>query len=394
MQALWMVLAAFMFASMGVCVKLASEYFNPAELVCYRGFIGMAILALLARSQGITLATRYPGMHAWRSLIGVTSLGAWFYAIAYLPLPTAMTLNYMSSVWIAAFLIGGALLAWRPSSAQPRPPLQVTLVLTVLVGFAGVVMMLRPSIDDNQAFAGLVGLCSGLTAAFAYMQVVALSRLGEPETRTVFYFAVGSAVAGGAAMLVTGASAWPGWPALQGPLILTVLTGFVGVVLMLRPSLDQNQAFAGMIGLMSGLSAAFAYMQVVALSRLGEPESRTVFYFAVGSAVAGGVAMLFTGMSDWPGWQALWLLPIGVLAAGGQLCMTRAYASAKTQRGTLVVANLQYSGIVFAGIYSVALFGDKIPPIGWIGMVLIVGSGIVATILRARAAPGAPAEEH
>ena len=303
MQALWMVLAAFLFASMGVCVKIASDFFNSAELVCYRGLIGMLILWLLSRSQKVTLSTRYPGMHAWRSLVGVASLGAWFYAIAHLPLATAMTLNYMSSVWIAAFLVGGTLLAWRPSAVTPRP-------------------------------------------------------------------------------------------ALQGPLVLTVLTGFVGVVLMLRPSLDQNQAFAGMIGLMSGLSAAFAYMQVVALSRLGEPESRTVFYFAVGSAVAGGVAMLFTGMSDWPGWQALWLLPIGVLAAGGQLCMTRAYASAKTQRGTLVVANLQYSGIVFAGIYSVALFGDKIPPIGWIGMVLIVGSGIVATILRARAAPGAPAEEH
>ena len=42
-------------------------------------------------------------MHAWRSAIGVFSLGAWFYAIAHLPLATAMTLNYMSSVWIAAF---------------------------------------------------------------------------------------------------------------------------------------------------------------------------------------------------------------------------------------------------------------------------------------------------
>ena len=31
---------------------------------------------------------------------------------------------------------------------------------------------------------------------------------------------------------------------------------------------------------------------------------------------------------------------------------------------------------------------------GWVGMALIVGSGIVATVLRARAAPGAPAEEH
>ncbi len=104
--------------------------------------------------------------------------------------------------------------------------------------------------------------------------------------------------------------------------------------------------------------------------------------------------MVFTGTSAWPGWPALWLLPIGVLAAAGQLCMTRAYSTAKTSRGTLVVANLQYSGIVFAAIYSVVLFNDQIPPIGWLGMVLIVGSGIVATVLRARAAPDTPAEEH
>jgi len=300
-----MVLGAFLFASMGVCIKIASAYFNPAELVFYRGLISIAVMWALARSQSVSLTTQYPGMHAWRSLIGVVSLGAWFFAIAHLPLATAMTLNYMSSVWIAAFFIGGALLAWRPSATSPRPALQGPLVLTVLVGFAGVVLMLRPSIGQTQEqlFAGLVGLMSGVTSAFAYMQVVALSRIGEPETRTVFYFAVGSAVAGGAAMLVTGASAWPGWP-------------------------------------------------------------------------------------------ALWLLPLGVLATGGQLCMTKAYASARTQRGTLVVANLQYSGIVFASFYSVLLFGDQIPLIGWVGMVLIVGSGIVATILRARAAPGAPAEEH
>jgi len=154
------------------------------------------------------------------------------------------------------------------------------------------------------------------------------------------------------------------------------------------------QAFAGMIGLMSGLTAAFAYMQVVALSKLGEPEARTVFYFAVGSAVAGGIGSVATGFSDWPGVQALWLLPVGVLAALGQLCMTRAYSRAKTPGGTLLVANLQYSGIVFAGLYSVLLFGDRIDALGWGGMALIVASGIVATILRQRAVPKAPAEEH
>ncbi|RZL64434.1 MAG: EamA/RhaT family transporter, partial [Variovorax sp.] len=106
-----MVLGAFFFATMGLCVKIASAWFSSAELVFYRGLIGIVFLWLLARNRGVSLHTRYPGMHAWRSLIGVVSLGAWFYAIAKLPLATAVTLNYMSSVWIAAFLIGGALLA-------------------------------------------------------------------------------------------------------------------------------------------------------------------------------------------------------------------------------------------------------------------------------------------
>jgi drug/metabolite transporter (DMT)-like permease len=311
MQALWMVLGALIFATMGVCVKYASEWFSSAELVFWRGLIGIVFLWLFARNRGVSLGTRYPGMHAWRSTIGVVSMGAWFYAIAHMPLAMAMTLNYMSSVWIAAFLVGGALLAWVPvpgrDGSAPRPP-------------------------------------------------------------------------------------------LQGPLVLTVLAGFVGVILILKPSVGDSQGFAGIMGLMSGFTAAFAYMQVVALSRIGEPEARTVFYFALGSAIAGGgAALLGDGFIPWSNWtwsHSAWLLPIGVFAALGQLCMTRAYASAKTESGTLVVANLQYSGILFAAIYSVLLFGDHIDLAGWSGMGLIVLSGIAATWLRQRSMPRAPAEEH
>ena len=116
-----MVLAAFFFATMGVSIKFAAEYFNTAEIIFYRGLISMALLWFLARRQGVTLRTNLPGMHAWRSLVGVTSMAAWFYAIAKLPLATAMTLNYMSSLWIAAFMVGGALMAWRPSPQTAGP---------------------------------------------------------------------------------------------------------------------------------------------------------------------------------------------------------------------------------------------------------------------------------
>ncbi|WP_295545912.1 DMT family transporter [uncultured Pseudacidovorax sp.] len=307
MQSLWMVASALFFATMGVCVKIASAWFTSGELVFWRGVIGMVFIAVLAHRQKVSLATRYPGMHAWRSVIGTASLGAWWYAIANLPLATAMTLNYMSSIWVAAFLVGGALLAWAPVPGRGgRVPL----------------------------------------------------------------------------------------PPMQGPLGLTVLAGFAGVVLLLKPSVHGSDAFAGLIGLLSGMSAAFAYMQVIALSRIGEPETRTVFYFAVGSTVAGLLWTLFTGWSAWSWSHAIWLLPVGVLAALGQLCLTRAYASAKTQAATLVVANLQYSGIVFAAIYSVLLFGDRIDAAGWAGIALIIGSGVAATVLRQRAVPKAPAEEH
>jgi S-adenosylmethionine uptake transporter len=295
MQASWMILASLFFATMSVCIKFAASHFDTFELVFYRGLIGMAFMASLCKMQNVSLRTAIPMMHVWRSIVGVASLSAWFYAIAHLPLATAMTLNYMSGVWVAAFLIGGTLVMGRLQDATQ-----------------------------------------------------------------------------------------------QGPIVLTVIAGFSGVVMILRPTIEQNQLFAGVIGLLSGLGAALAYMQVAALGRLGEPESRTVFYFSIGTTVVGGAAVLFTGASAWTWPEALWLLPVGVLAALGQLCMTKAYS----RGSTLVVANLQYSGIVFAALYGLFLFGDQIPLMGWAGMALIIASGIASTVLRNRALHQAPAEEH
>lgn len=295
MQALWMVLASFWFALMAVGIKYASNSFGTFELIFYRGLVSVVFMAIVVRAHGSSLRTPVPMMHVWRSTIGVLSLGSWFYAIAHLPLATAMTLNYMSGVWVAAFVVGGALLY---SQRQP-----------------------------------------------------------------------------------------------QGALIGTVVMGFTGVVMTLRPTMDQNQLFAGVVGLLSGMGSALAYMQVTALGKVGEPEERTVFYFSIGTSIVGMVGMLFTNFTPWSAvrWQdAAWVIPIGILASLGQWCMTRAYSKG----ATLVVASMQYFGIVFAVGFSLVLFGDHIEPMGWAGIAVIVTSGVLATILRSRALPKLPAEEH
>jgi len=295
MQALWMVVASFFFASMAVGIKFASHSFTTFELVFYRGIVSVIFMAVVVRARGASLSTSVPMMHMTRSTVGVISMGSWFYAIAHLPLATAMTLNYMSGVWVAAFIVGGALL------------------------------------------------------------------YGQSEK--------------------------------QGPLLGTVLMGFAGVVLTLHPTIDHDQLFAGVVGLLSGMGAALAYLQVTALGKVGEPEERTVFYFSVGTAIVGGCGMLFTDITPWANvrWQdAAWVVPIGVLASLGQWCMTRAYSHG----ATLVVASMQYAGIVFASIFSLTLFGDHIAAMGWLGIGVIVTSGVLATALRSRAMPNTPAEEH
>jgi S-adenosylmethionine uptake transporter len=194
---LLMISAAFLFAWMGACVKLASAQYGAGEIVLYRSLVGLALMAAVLRWRRLGLGTRVPAMHFWRSLSGTTSLCLWFYAIGGLPLATAMTLNYMSSVWIALFLVGGAVLL-GPARGQTDGGIDGRLVAAVLAGFAGVALVLRPTLEQDQLWHGLMGLLSGLLSATAYLQVTALGRVGEPGERIVFYFSAAGVVAGAA----------------------------------------------------------------------------------------------------------------------------------------------------------------------------------------------------
>jgi S-adenosylmethionine uptake transporter len=184
-----MVGAALLFATMSVCVKLASAWYSAFELVMYRSLVGTLVIGALCLLRGTSLRTAYPGMHAWRAFVGVASLSMWFYAITGLPLATAITLNYSSSMWMALFLIGGSVMLGG-QRIDPR------LIMTVLTGFVGVACILRPTMGRDQLWFGVVGLGSGIIAALAYLQVATLGRVGEPESRIVFYFSLGGAVVG------------------------------------------------------------------------------------------------------------------------------------------------------------------------------------------------------
>ena len=270
-----MLVAGFLFATMGVFVKLGSRHFDPAELALYRSmFSFLSMLAVLAMRGG-TFRTRYATGHVMRGVIGTTSLIAYFYAITHLPLATAQTLNYTSPIFLAA------LIAWI---SRERPGRR--LITTVALGFIGVLVLLRPSFQPQELWGGAMGLASGALSAIAYWNVRELVQADEPEGRVVFYF-----------------------------------------------------------GVISSL-AALVWMA---------PQSWTPLTLHNAPILAG----------------------VGVFGALGQLAMTRAYGKGKA----LVSAALSYSSIVFSSLIGIVVLGDALSIVSWLGIALIVIAGILAVQL-------------
>ena len=187
---LWMLVAALCFAIMGALVKIGAQKFSSPELVFYRSLFGLITIWLYIAINKLPLATPVMGKHMTRALVGFASLVLFFYAIAHLPLATAITLNYTSPLFLAVFM--PLLLYEKPGKV---------LLLALMIGFVGVSLLLKPTFNQENWFAGLMGLLSGLGAALAYVHVKQLGQLNEPDWRTVFYFTLVSAVGAGAWML-------------------------------------------------------------------------------------------------------------------------------------------------------------------------------------------------
>jgi drug/metabolite transporter (DMT)-like permease len=270
MQSLWMIAASFLFACMGVCVKLAAETHSAVEITFYRSFISLLLMYGLVRLRGVPLKTPHWRWQVTRGVVGFSALFSYFFAITLLPLATAVTLNYTSAIFLAIYL---ALAGWQTRHG---------MLGALAVGLVGVVLLLKPTFHADQLFGGLVGLGSGVLAGMAYFSVRELGARGEPETRTVFYFSLVSSVGAGLWLAFSDIHAVD----LHSGLILLGVASFATCA-----QLAMTRAYSRGKTMMS---AALAYSTVIFSSLFGMLIWGEVIgassWFAIGLIILSGIA--------------------------------------------------------------------------------------------------------
>jgi S-adenosylmethionine uptake transporter len=292
----------------------------------------------------------------------------------------------MQSLWmlVAALLFScmGALVKLA-SDAHSAWELLFWRNLVGLILLASVIRQMKGGLRHNLAtpyWAGhIVRNISG-TISVA-MWFTALAYLPLATTMTLNY--TSSLFIG---MILFVSAAWTGTRQHSLPMLATLIAGFTGIVMVLRPSIEPDQWVWAMLGIASGVLAAVAILSVRALGRLGESSPVIVFYFTLSGLFAGAIGMLVSG-AHWPDtWHLILLLGVGITALLAQLAMTRAYSSGHT----LLAANLNYSGIMFASFWGWLIWNDLLPFVSWLGIALIVAAGGAATWLTAQASQPTP----
>jgi drug/metabolite transporter (DMT)-like permease len=182
-------IAMFLFSLMFAGVKWVGPAIPVGEIVFFRAFLGMLIIAFAALLTGgpSVLATNRIGTHATRSLLGVAAMFCNFLAVMFLPLADATAIAFaapMFTVILAALVVHERVHIFRWSA--------------VLTGFAGVLVIVAaegPGEGGRTIAGAALALCGAGLSATA---MIVLRRMSahEHSEAIAFYFMLTSALAG------------------------------------------------------------------------------------------------------------------------------------------------------------------------------------------------------
>ncbi|MEK9688630.1 MAG: DMT family transporter [Burkholderiaceae bacterium] len=167
--ALWMLGAIASFSAMAVAGREVSQWLDTFEIMTYRSLVGIVVLwvILTLTGQWRQVTRRSISTHVVRNAAHFTGQNLWFYAMTSIPLAQVFALEFTSPIWVV--LLSPLILG---------EPLTRLRLMSVLVGFVGILIVARPSPDTISP--GLIAAAS--SAVFFALSVMYTRLLTRTET--------------------------------------------------------------------------------------------------------------------------------------------------------------------------------------------------------------------
>ena len=207
---------------------------------------------------------------------------------------------------------------------------------------------------------GLVALRGVLTAVGGLLAWRAFSMLPLAEAYAIL-FATPILVTGLSATLLGEEVGWRRWSASA--------VGFIGVLIMIRPDF----ATLGLGHLLAALASVASAFAMITLKRIGGGETSSSILFAVFMSIMLASAPMVPSTFVLPGWSELGLMALAGLLMG---CGHGGLVMATREAPAVVVAPFQYTQMMWGVLFGALLFGDRPEPVLFVGMALVVASGL------------------
>lgn len=230
--------AVFSFSAMSALVKAAGVSVPTAEIVFFRGLVGLPILLAVAARKKVSLKGNRRWLLFWRGLTGTIALFMLFHAVTRLPVANAMLLNQSTPIFVLpmAMLFLKERVTWQHA-------------LLVLLAFAGVALVINPSTAEPN-LPGLLALGSAVFAATAYTMVRKLTETEHTLTIVIWFTFISTAASGPAMIPIF---VLPDWKTLVA-LVAMALFATLGQLLL---TFAYRLAEAGRLAVIGSMGAVF-----------------------------------------------------------------------------------------------------------------------------------------
>lgn len=154
--------------------------------------------------------------------------------------------------------------------------------------------------------------------------------------------------------------------------IFTLIGAFAGAIMVIQPNFSNFSFLPGIVGLSGGIMAGAAYTAVRYLGMKGLESMKIVFFFSSFSCLS-ILPFVITGYQSMSSTQLIYLILCGMFAAGGQICITKAYTYAPAKE----ISIYDYFQIAVAAVLGFFIF-EQIPnPLGLFGYMIIFAMSFI-----------------